>query len=415
MLQPPRKNRTFLGCVGAGLALVAASLAGCGSGNGAGSGGGSGGTGGGAGQPVTSLSAPVPMNLYPVDGTSSNPARLFIFVTAVGSNTVKMPLAFDTGSAGITLNALPIFPSSMVGSSGFIFAGGESSISYNGITVTQLQGTRSYGGPSGHTEIGNLGFATLTFGDAKGLMTTQMMPVFLYYAIQSNANPPQPVPAETQDGWFGVNDAPNLIKLSSGTSNAPACTQTVTGSCWVGSVFKYLQFAAGVDAGFTVSPLKVQTCDISSGNCVPSGALTVGLDSSSASGFTLTGLPCPPSGYTGPSQINGYPVCQEYVPGTAITMSGSSTETFTTPVLFDTGTPYFVLNVPAAAMLPASISSFQTTTPGGFVYTAEAGTDLFAVHVQQASGTTSGSVMGLGYFQTNSLLTDFTTGLQGWK
>ena len=67
-------------------------------------------------------------------------------MTAVGSNSVRMPLAFDTGSAGITLNARAIFPNSMVNSSGFIFAGGGSSLSYNGIIVTALKGTRSYGG-----------------------------------------------------------------------------------------------------------------------------------------------------------------------------------------------------------------------------------------------------------------------------
>jgi hypothetical protein len=251
--------------------------------------------------------------------------------------------------------------------------------------------------------------------DAQGLLTTQVMPVFLYYAIQSNASPPQPVSPETQDGWFGVNDAPNLIKINSDTSNAPECTQSATGSCWVGSVLKYLQYAAGVDAGFTVSPLSVQTCDITSGNCMPTGAMTVGLNSSSASGFTLTSLPCPPPGYTGPPQINSYPVCQEYVSNTTITVNGSSSETFTTAVIFDTGTPYFVLNVPTGTALPTSVASFQTAVPGGFVYSTEAGTDLFAAHVQQAATTTQGSVIGLGYFQTNSLLTDFTTGMQGWK
>lgn len=393
--------RSFL--AGAGALTISA----CGSGSGSTT---------GPTAPSTTVPAPVPMNLYPVDVAANNPARLFIFVTAVGSQAVSLPLAFDTGSAGITLNALAIFPSSIVSSGGFHFGAGESSISYNGITVTQLQGTRSYGGATGRSEIGNLGFATITFGDSSGSLTTRTMPVFLYYAIESNANPPEPLAAETQDGWFGVDDAPNLIKLSGSTSNAPECTQSTTTSCWVASVFKYLDYASGVDAGFLVSPSQVQACDITSpGNCMPASVLTVGLDSNSSEGFNLSPLPCPPAGYTGPSMINGYSVCQEYIPNTTIAVSGSMDETFATPVLFDSGTPDFVLNVPNGDAAPSSVASFQVTTASGFVYSATTGTDLYGIRIQQSSATTSGSIMGLAYFETNSLLINFTTGMQGWK
>jgi hypothetical protein len=363
--------------------------------------------------PITTVSAPVAMNLYPVDGTASNPARLFIFVTAVGSHAVRMPLAFDTGSSGITLNALTIFPNTIVTSNGFNFGGGESLISYNGITVTPMQGTRTYGGSTGRTEIGNLGFATVTFGDTRSLLTTQTMPVFLYYAIQSNQVPPQTLTAETQDGWFGVNGAPDLTKLGGSTSNAPECTQSATGNCWVASVFDYLKYASGIDAGFSLGPLQLQTCDITSaGNCTPSPALTVGLSSSSAGGFTTEMLPCPPLNYTGPSTINGVSVCQAYVSGTTVSVTGSTDEAFSQSVIFDTGTPYFALNIPSDKPVPTTVDSFGLTTPSGFMYTASNGSDVSAVHVQQSS---SGSVIGLGYFETNSLLIDLTKGIQGWK
>lgn len=366
---------------------------------------------------MTTVSAPTPMNLYPVDVASNNPARLFIFVTAVGSQTVQMPLAFDTGSAGITLNALAIFPMSIVTAAGFNF-GGRSTISLNGITVTQLNGTRTYGGATGRTEIGNLGFATVTFGDSMGSFATQQMPVFLYYALQSNTSPPTPEEPQAQDGWFGVNDAPDAIKLGTSTANAPECSESVTGSCYVGSVFKYLKYASGVDAGFVLSRLQIQghNCDITSpGACSPAAALAVGLNSSSASGFTLTNLPCPPSGYTGPAEINGYAVCEAYVPETSISVTGSPNEAFSSPVVFDTGTPFFIFNIPSGTAVPATVASFQLTTASGFVYSATAGSDIFTVKVQPLPATAQGSVVGLPYFQTNSLLTDFTTGMQGWK
>ena len=66
-------------------------------------------------------------------------------VTSVGTVPVSMPLAFDTGSAGVTLYAENIFPASMVTTSGFIFPAGQKSVTYKGIMVTNLQGTRSYG------------------------------------------------------------------------------------------------------------------------------------------------------------------------------------------------------------------------------------------------------------------------------
>lgn len=64
-------------------------------------------------------------------------------VTQVGTVPVNMPLGFDTGSAGVTLYAQSIFAASMVTTSGFIFPAGQTSMTYNGITVTNLQGTRS--------------------------------------------------------------------------------------------------------------------------------------------------------------------------------------------------------------------------------------------------------------------------------
>jgi hypothetical protein len=82
---------------------------------------------------------------YADDAAASNSPLLRVMVTMVGGVTVNMPLGFDTGSVGVTLYAQSVFPASMVSASGFVFPAGQSSISYNGITVTSLQGTRSYG------------------------------------------------------------------------------------------------------------------------------------------------------------------------------------------------------------------------------------------------------------------------------
>jgi hypothetical protein len=65
--------------------------------------------------------------------------------------------------------------------------------------------------------------------------------------------------------------------------------------------------------------------------------------------------------------------------------------------------------------LPPAGQGAAVTTPNGFVYSAKAGTGVLTVNVAQATATTAGSVVGLGYFSTNSLLVDFTNGMQGWK
>jgi hypothetical protein len=144
----------------------------------------------------------------------------------------------------------------------------------------------------------------------------------------------------------------------------------------------------------------------------------VGLTKALESGFSIASLPCPPLGYTGPSDINGYPVCQEYVPDTTIMADGSPGGSYTSSVIFDTGTAYFIFNVPTGSSFPSSIAAgtaFQVATPSGFVYSAPVGTDLFAVNIGQGNATTAGSVVGLGYFKTNSLIIDFANELQGWK
>jgi hypothetical protein len=370
---------------------------------------------------LATIQQPTTVDLYP-STSSSDGNRLFIKVTAVGTTAVSMPLAFDTGSAGITLYAPDIFPSNMVSSGGFTFAPGQTSISYQGITVTNQSGTRKFGSATtGRTQTGNIGYAQVTFGDSGGEFVTAAMPVFLYYLVTENSTG-QSVPVPHQRGWFGVNDAPNLITITGSTEPAagyPACTPQTNGSCYVVSVLKYLSYAAGVNAGFKMSPSPLQSCDIAtSGSCAPSPTLTIGLNGSVETGFSEVKLNCPPSNYPGPDNIDGYAVCQMGIPDTTVTVSGAVGGVLTGTVLFDSGTPSMVLNVPAGAAFPASVpsgSSVMVATPSGFTfsYTGGSGSEVTNTIVQPDS--TAESIVGIGYFTTNSFFVDFTSGTEGWK
>jgi hypothetical protein len=358
------------------------------------------------------------MDLYPVQSSSTGP-RLFVMVTAVGSQAVNMPLAFDTGSAGITLYAEDIFPSTLVSSSGFVIPEGQSSITYNGITVTNQQGVRKYGNATnGRSQTGNIGYATVTFGTADGQLTTQVMPVFLYYLITDNATGnPEPVPI--QRGWFGVNSGPGFINVGNSTEppgGYPVCAVGTLGSCRVASVFKYFSYASGIDAGFMLNPAALQSCDITvADDCTPAPILSIGLTQAEEAGFSTSRLICPPSTYVGPSSIQGFAVCQPSIPNTTITLSGPVTGTFTATPLFDTGNPVMVLMDPSSSSTPSALPAgtmVMLSLPSGFIYNYSTNT--------QGMGTTMVSTtemtgIGIQFFTTNSFFIDFTTSTEGWR
>lgn len=368
------------------------------------------------------ITSPTTVDIYPLDATSDNPARLFIAVTGVGAERTYLPLAFDTGSAGITLNALSIFPASVVTPDGFIFPQGSTEITYDGITVTADQGSRVYGTRTGgRTEIGNLGFAPVTFGDDARTLTTRMMPIFFFYAQRFN-NSGATAPPQQQQGWFGVYDAPNLVhNVDSPPSSLryPECDPGVITSCYVVSVLKYLDYANGVDAGFLLRPSPLESCDISvEGNCAPASILTIGITPSFQTGFDAIPLNCtsPAPGYSGPAQMEGYSVCSPAIPDTLISAIGPPIGSYSGPVTFDTGTPYIALSVPSGATFPSSISEgteLDITMSNGFLYALTAGPTTGSISISASSD--AASIVGLPYFTTNSFFIDFSDSLEGWR
>ena len=368
-------------------------------------------------QPST-ITKPTAINLYPSQSASNSPL-LRVMVTSVGSATVNMALGFDTGSAGVTLYAPTIFPASMVSASGFVFPAGQSSITYNGITVTNVQGTRSYGTLNQTVEHGNLGFAELTFGDASGTVTTQVMPIFLFYSIDVTMGSAF-APNSYWQGWFGVASTNGTIDVAGSTAPAGGfggCATDSTVTCYVVSAMKYIGYGSGVNAGFLLSPAALQSCDSdTAGSCQPQPMLTVGVDPSVESGFNTTPLVCPPNGYVGPASIAGYPVCQKSIQ-VEVAVSGASAGSFSGYAVFDTGTSYMYLSTPTASVFPSGIDTGSTvtiTTPSGFNYAYTADSSV-TTNTNIDSGGDGDSILGVQYFTTNAYLLDFTAGIVGWK
>jgi hypothetical protein len=233
-------------------------------------------------------------------------------LTSVGSEQVSLPLVFDTGSAGVTINALGLFPSSMVNSSGFIFPEGQTSMTYEGITVEKdQQGIRTYGGHSGTTEHGNMGYAQLTFGDAEGSLTTAIMPVFLFFSVTATDGGgavSEQTQASLVEGLFGVDtEADPTVVGTSSVQQAEVfpCSPEAIGTCSTLSAFKYLRYGNNLKAGFLLSPAALQSCDINTaGSCAPEPILTIGLTDAIEAPFSAVSLSCPPNNYNGPETIN---------------------------------------------------------------------------------------------------------------
>ena len=360
------------------------------------------------------------MDVYPVSSPVEG-NRLFITITGVGNTNVSSPVAFDTGSAGLTLYAPNIFPSNIVTrDGGFVFPAGQTSLTYQGITVTNQQGYRKYGGANGRTQTGNIGYAQVTFGDSRGSLTTDVMPILFYYQVTATATGVLEAP-QVQQGWFGVNTNPGQITVPNSVAPSggfPACDPNTTGTCYAVSVLKFLHYASSVDAGFMLTPTQLQPCDMSvAASCTPASALTVGLTPALVTGFNTLSLTCPPLNYTGPSIISNYQVCAADIPGTLISVSGTNTGSLTAQVLFDSGNPGVSLNIPPGIAFPAALiagDTVQVTTASGFVYSYTAGTGVND-SVVTLNSTAGQSVIGIGYFTTNSFFIDFTSGTEGWK
>ena len=363
---------------------------------------------------------PAVMNLYPSQPTNSVP-RLVVMATAVGSVPVSMPLIFDTGSAGVTLYAPSVFPANMLTGTGFVFPSGQSSITYNGITVTNQQGTRIYGTTDIRTENGYLGYAQITFGDAQGELTTALMPILFYFSITDAATGDEIEVPSFDQGIFGVASTNGTITVAGSvepTAGFAGCAMGTEGTCFVVSALKYLQYGTSVSAGFMLSPAPIQTCDITTaGSCAPAPMLTLGLTAALKEGFSTVSLPCPPSGYVGPASIAGYSVCQKTVDDTTITISGDAAGSIVGGAVFDTGTANMQIATPTGSSFPSSVpigSSVMIATSSGFTYSyGSTSGDPFATIIN--ANFSGPSIVGIGYFTTNYFFIDFSSGTEGWR
>lgn len=319
--------------------------------------------------------SPITMGLYEY-GTDTG-KRVFIPITQIGTQAVNYFSVFDTGSAGMTLDAHDIIPASMITASGITFTG--DSVVTNGITITSQQAIMSYGNQTGLIkEYGYLAYAAVTIGD-QVKSSAKRIPFFLYYKVVDG----------TTGKTVTVNHSLDIFGVGPGTSYA---------SSLIASPLTYFNVNSNLASGFRLAML--QSNSFSSTGTYVAGLLSIGLTSNdlTSSGFIMHTL-----NNTG---VGGY---SANIPST-VTYGGKSVST---NVLFDTGTPQIStienpLETNSIGQLPANtVVTIKTNAGFTYTYTTTNTSNLTEVENPNVTGDYR-TIFGIDFFVSNEYLTDYT-------
>jgi hypothetical protein len=324
---------------------------------------------------VKPVITPLTMGLYQY-GTDSG-KRVFIPITQIGTQVVDYFSVFDTGSAGMTIDAHGIIPTSMITSSGISITG--DSVVVNGITITSQQSIMSYGNKTGLIkEYGYLAYAPVTIGDQNGKTSAKRIPFFLYYKVVDG----------TTGKTITANHSLDIFGVGPGTSYA---------SSSIASPLTYFNVNSSLTSGFRLAML--QNSNFSSTGTYVAGLLNIGLTSSdlTSSGFIMHQLNNPGVGGFSPN-----------IPS-IVTYNGQSVST---NVLFDTGTPQIsTIENPMATnslgQLPANtVVTIKTDAGFTYTYTTTNTSNLTEIENPNVTGDYR-TIFGIDFFVKNEYLTDY--------
>jgi hypothetical protein len=309
--------------------------------------------------------------------------RIFIPLTKIGNQTVNYDEVFDTGSAGLTLDASGIIPDSLITDKGFKFTG--DSVVINGVTITSKTSVMEYGDATASTNIyGNVAYTSVTIGNqAANGVTIKRVPFFLYYKVLDIAG--KDSTKET------THHSADIFGVSPEYSYASTLIQ---------SPLSYYTPGTGLTNGFKLS--KLVKADFTNDGVYEQDILTLGLTNAdiNSSGFTMHNYA---SSYTAQ---DGY---SPDIPGT-ITYNGN---TISANFLFDTGTPQISIIEDSKAtqtigVLPAN-SVITLKTQDGFTYTYTTAKTTNVTEVQNPNNTKDyRTIFSLEFFTDNEFLTNYT-------
>ncbi len=322
---------------------------------------------------------PTSLGLFELD--SAGYYRVFIPLSKIGTQTINDDLVFDTGSAGLSIDASGTIPDSLISKTGFKFTG--DSVVINGITITSQTGEMDYGDNTDMTVVkGNIAYASITINNNASGITIKRVPFFLYYAAfdVQNGNTANETQLESHSvDIFGVSPeysyASNLIQ----------------------SPLSYYKPGTGLTNGFKLA--KLIKADFTSGGVYEQSILTLGLTQSD---LTSNGFIMHTCSYT---STDGY---SPDIPGT-ISYSGNAA--ISANFLFDTGTPQITIiedkTANSLGQLPNnSVVTLKTNEGFTYTYTATSTNNITTVQNPRISGDTR-SILSLEFFIDNEYLTNY--------
>ena len=319
-----------------------------------------------ADEPVE-LVAPLIKLEYP--GNPPNIRMLYVRVLALGDRQVDVPLLFDTGSVGITMECESILPARYCSADGIKIDG---PLELDGLKVTTQRAVAQYGT---YDEYGNIAYAKVGFGAPGHLIATaEAIPILVRYKQVRRATGEIVGGPLWPKGIFGVSPvgftAGGLLPSPMGAIDVPA----------------------GQHKGYRLSPIGTdwKICTNERGNCPEIDALHVGIAPTAKTGFTLAKLKKLPS--------------EHYFPFVETCIAWKQ-EKVCRPTIYDTGNSTIMVagRPPKGTTAPLPIGTeVAATMPDAEAWRF---TVQYLPEVE-FNPNMDVHLLGIRYFETNSLLVD---------
>jgi hypothetical protein len=314
----------------------------------------------------------VPLIKLEYPGNPPNIRMLYMRVLALGDHAVDVPLLFDTGSAGVTIACETVLPAQYCSADGIKI---KKNLDLDGLTVTTQRIVSQYGT---YDEYGNLAFARIRFGsEASSVTTSETVPLLIRYKQVRRATGEVVGGPLWPKGIFGVSP---IGAQAGGLLHSP---------------IEAIDVPPDLHRGYRLSPIGAawSICTNEQRNCPEVAALSLGVDEAARNSFTLAKLGKVKSDHYAPFveacvRWGDHKVCR--------------------PAIYDTGNSTIAIAGKAPAGSGPSLpigTDVSVTGPGGDAWhfaTQYQPEVEFVPHMDT-------HLIGIRYFETNSLLVDLDT------
>jgi hypothetical protein len=314
-------------------------------------------------------SAPLPLIKLEYPGNPPNIRMLYVRLLALGDHHVDVPLLFDTGSVGVTVECAAVLPAHYCATDGIKI---DAPLELDGLTVTTQRTVAQYGT---YDEYGNVAYAKIGFGARDHIVTTvERLPLLIRYKKVRRATGEVVGGPLWPMGVFGVSP---VGMMAGGLLPSP-----------MGAI----EVPAGHHKGYRLMPIGTawMACTNEDGNCPEVAALSIGIDPAAKKDFALAKLEKLPSSHYFPFVQTCVAWQQQKVCRPAIYDTGNSTIMIAGKPPMNTRAP-----LPIGTEVTASVPN-----AAAWRFTVQYEPEVeFAPRMDV-------HLIGIRYFETNSLLVD---------